>query len=190
MEFNVKFLENEQHFDAKFGEVYNVSDGGYERGYAAGYETGNAEGYTKGHAEGVEDGYATGYEEGVKSVPDYLDMALANALTAYTSKTATIIKGFTFRLATALEYVDFHKAERLQTYVFYGCTNLKTLIIRTSTLCTLDALNTFTNTPIDLGTGVIYVPDNLVEQYKTAKNWSTYASQIRAIEDYPEITEE
>lgn len=33
-----------------------------------------------------------------------------------------------------------------------------------------------------------YVPTSLVETYKSATNWSTYAEQIRAIEDYPEIT--
>lgn len=33
-----------------------------------------------------------------------------------------------------------------------------------------------------------YVPSALVEEYKSAPNWSTYAEQIRAIEDYPEIT--
>lgn len=33
-----------------------------------------------------------------------------------------------------------------------------------------------------------YVPTSLVEEYKSATNWSIYAEQIRAIEDYPEIT--
>lgn len=33
----------------------------------------------------------------------------------------------------------------------------------------------------------IYVPSALVEQYQNATNWSVYASNFRAIEDYPEI---
>ena len=33
-----------------------------------------------------------------------------------------------------------------------------------------------------------YVPTLLVEAYKSATNWSTYAERILAIEDYPEIT--
>ena len=33
----------------------------------------------------------------------------------------------------------------------------------------------------------IYVPRALVEDYKVATNWSTFADRIRAIEDYPEI---
>lgn len=36
-------------------------------------------------------------------------------------------------------------------------------------------------------TGYIYVPRALVDSYKAATNWSTYADQIRAIEDYPDI---
>jgi hypothetical protein len=48
--------------------------------------------------------------------------------------------------------------------------------------------NIFASTPIASGTGYIYVPAALVDSYKGATNWSTYAAQIRAIEDYPEIT--
>jgi hypothetical protein len=33
------------------------------------------------------------------------------------------------------------------------------------------------------------VPKSLVDAYKTAENWSTFANQIRAIEDYPEVLE-
>lgn len=60
MNFRVKFIEQSAGFVAKFGEVHNISDGGYERGYAAGYEVGSADGYTKGHTDGVEQGYADG----------------------------------------------------------------------------------------------------------------------------------
>ena len=43
------------------------------------------------------------------------------------------------------------------------------------------------STPLAKGTGYIYVPRALLNDYKTAENWSTYAAQIRAIEDYPEL---
>ena len=32
----------------------------------------------------------------------------------------------------------------------------------------------------------IYVPDDLVENYKTATNWSVYASQIKPLSEYVE----
>lgn len=35
--------------------------------------------------------------------------------------------------------------------------------------------------------GYIYVPQNLIEEYKSATNWSVAADYFRAIEDYPEI---
>lgn len=62
-------------------------------------------------------------------------------------------------------------------------------IIRTPTVAKLVNKNALQNTMIEDGTGYIYVPSALVETYKTASNWVTYADQIRAIEDYPEITE-
>lgn len=46
-----------------------------------------------------------------------------------------------------------------------------------------------TNTPITDGTGYIYVPGALLDDYKTATNWVTYADQFRAIEDYQEVLE-
>ena len=49
MKVNVVFSESNHSFDADFGEVHGVSDGGYERGYEAGY----GDGYTKGHADGL-----------------------------------------------------------------------------------------------------------------------------------------
>lgn len=66
-------------------------------------------------------------------------------------------------------------------------TNLTTLILRGSTVASLSNVNAFTNTPIQAGTGYIYVPKDLIDSYKTATNWTTFASQFRAIEDYPDI---
>lgn len=40
-------------------------------------------------------------------------------------------------------------------------------------------------TPIESGTGYIYVPDALVDSYKAATNWSTYAAQIKGLSELP-----
>lgn len=59
------------------------------------------------------------------------------------------------------------------------------LMIRsTEGICELSQGDAFDNTPIANGTGYIYVPRALIEDYKVAENWSTYASQFRALEDY------
>lgn len=67
---------------------------------------------------------------------------------------------------------------------FYGCSQLKALVLSGSTMCSLGATNGFTNTGINSGTGYIYVPAALIDSYKAATNWSTYAAQFRALEDY------
>lgn len=38
MNFNVTFSESNQSFNTAFGEVHDISDGGFERGYTAGEE--------------------------------------------------------------------------------------------------------------------------------------------------------
>jgi hypothetical protein len=45
----------------------------------------------------------------------------------------------------------------------------------------------FLNTPIESGTGYIYVPSVLIDYYRADTNWATFESQFRAIEDYPKI---
>jgi hypothetical protein len=64
---------------------------------------------------------------------------------------------------------------------------LTALILEGSTMVTLDNANAFTGTPIANGTGYIYVPQSIIDEYKVATNWVTYSNQFRAIEDYPEI---
>jgi hypothetical protein len=127
----------------------------------------------------------------------------------YEDTASTITKGGVFYGTSALESVTFRKAVTIERQTFYGCDALKkldlwvattlgdilgyrndcTLIIRTGTVCDLLSVN-------ESYTGYIYVPRTLadgsdgVAAYSAATNWSTYAdkNQIRAIEDYPEIT--
>lgn len=71
---------------------------------------------------------------------------------------------------------------------FAGASNLETLILRSTTICTLTSANGFSDTKIAAGTGYIYVPDNLVDSYKTATNWVTLANQIKPISELEETT--
>lgn len=65
--------------------------------------------------------------------------------------------------------------------------NIKTLVLRASSVCSLGSTNTLKNSLIANGEGHIYVPDNLVNSYKTAANWSTYANQIKPLNELPPI---
>lgn len=64
---------------------------------------------------------------------------------------------------------------------FLGDKKLSKLTIRGTALIGLKDSNAFYNTPIADGTGKIYVDPSMVETYKTATNWSNYASVIEAI---------
>lgn len=93
----------------------------------------------------------------------------------------------TFQSCTSLEKLILPSVLFFSSYVFEKCSALNTLVLKSNTVATLGAINSFTGTPIEAGTGYIYVPRALIEQYKVATNWITYAEQFRAIEDYPEI---
>ena len=87
-----------------------------------------------------------------------------------------------------LTKADFSNLQTIRYSTFYSNKKLVTLIIRTQAVAHLEKTSAFKDTPIASGTGYIYVPSALVDSYKAATNWSTYANQIRAIEDYPDIT--
>lgn len=103
-------------------------------------------------------------------------------------KLTEIQPGDNFTYCYALEYVDLAFAYRIPSWCLANCPKLETIILRKSdSICTLQATNGLSGTLVANGTGYVYVPAALVDEYKAATNWSTYANQIRAIEDYPEI---
>ena len=100
----------------------------------------------------------------------------------------TTISTQTWYMCPKLEYADCGQLGSITAQTFASCTALKALILRkTSSICTLSNANGVSGSGIGKGTGYVYVPASLIETYKTATNWSTFASQFRAIEDYPEI---
>ena len=72
----------------------------------------------------------------------------------------------------------------IKDYPFYDCNNLKTIIFRTTTPPTITT-KTFKYCPIDYSpsSAFIYVPDESIDTYKTATNWSVYASQIKGLSE-------
>lgn len=73
----------------------------------------------------------------------------------------------------------------IRASAFLSCFNLSTLILRNSSMCSLVNTNALSGTPIYSGCGYIYVPDELVDTYKSATNWATFASQIVSLGEYP-----
>lgn len=68
---------------------------------------------------------------------------------------------------------------------FYSYTSLTTFVCKALVPPALGDTNALLATPVASGTGSIYVPDASVEAYKTATNWSTYASRIKGISELP-----
>lgn len=66
---------------------------------------------------------------------------------------------------------------------FRNCTALETFICHANSVPTLGSSYAFGGTLIESGTGYIYVKDELVESYKAATNWSTYADQIKGVSE-------
>ncbi len=71
--------------------------------------------------------------------------------------------------------------------MFMGCSNLFKVVINREAVFPMSNTGMFQNTPIynDWQDGTIYVPDNMVETYKTATNWSAYADRIKPISELP-----
>lgn len=97
------------------------------------------------------------------------------------------ISNYMLFACVSLTKVDFLSVTVIGAAAFQASTSLTALILRKTSVCKLENQNALTRTPIADGTGYVYVPAALVDSYKTATNWSVYANQIRAIEDYPEI---
>ena len=106
------------------------------------------------------------------------------ALTTVGFPLVTNIGSYAFQYCNALTTADFPLVTSVGQYAFYNASSFKTLILRSETMCTLDSKNAIDATDIKRGKGYIYVPRALVDTYKSATNWSTYAAQFRALEDY------
>ena len=132
-------------------------------------------------------------------------------LNTFRSKSVTRLKAYAFYGCNALEKAIFTSLNTVEESAFAGCHFLEmitfgadypyTITIREKAFASCVELRCFVlprvlsavpmlaggafeNSAIEHGTGYIYVPRSMVETYKASQSWSTYASQIRAIEDY------
>ena len=112
-----------------------------------------------------------------------------SVITSITLPVATSVEGSTFYKCTKLKKADLGAVTSIGASGFINCSALVTVILRYSGgVVSLANTNAFSSTPVKSGgTGYVYVPSALVDSYKSATNWSSFATQIRAIEDYPDI---
>ena len=94
---------------------------------------------------------------------------------------ATSIGDHAFYDCSVLTSIELPSATSIGDYAFRSCSVLKTLVIRQSdSVCELGR-------SVFVGCSAltaIYVPDSLVDSYKAATNWSSYASEIKPLSEY------
>lgn len=84
--------------------------------------------------------------------------------------------GFQSICHSGVEKLDIHVRTSFAASSLSGA--LKELILRASTVSSLGGAVDMTDNAF------IYVPKAIIEDYKVATNWSVYADQFRALEDY------
>jgi hypothetical protein len=111
----------------------------------------------------------------------------------------TTISSYSFKDCYAIKSMRISNVTNISNYAFNNCSNLLAVIIeQTNSVCTLantlafrycyhiqGIQNSYYNPNGDKD-GYIYVPDSLVDSYKSATNWSTYADQIKPLSELPQ----
>ena len=139
--------------------------------------------------------------------------AYCSALASVSAPLLTALPSNCFQFCSSLEEVVFPKVASYSGGVFTGCTGLKkidlggaistmsltflptgtsntrleALILRGVTAVPTLGSSVFSSTRIASGSAYVYVPKSLEATFKVGANWSDYSSQIRAIEDYPDV---
>lgn len=112
------------------------------------------------------------------------DSTAVNALTKMTLPVVRKIGDRAFRMNAGIEILDLPSATSLGNQMFQYCKSLRAIILRSETQCSL-GYNAFDESSVkNGGTGLIYVPRALLENYKSASYWSLVKNQFRALEDY------
>lgn len=106
----------------------------------------------------------------------YSAFGSCSALTSVDIPNATSVGAYAFNSCSALRTIDLPNATSIGEYAFYSCFNLKTIYLRSKTMCTC------TGDPNIASSTTIYVPESLVDSYKTATYWSRYASKFKTLE--------
>lgn len=90
---------------------------------------------------------------------------------------------YLFQSCTALRFVEFKCEDEMTLKLCFMryCSALETLVMHTTTATATTESFFMQNVP---NTCNIYVPDESVEQYKTALGWKTRASQIKPLSEY------
>ena len=119
------------------------------------------------------------YIQKLEEHPFYIMRYIERSIESIKLFNATSIGKYAFSSCSNLTEASFPSATSIGNYAFYSCSKLTTIYVGTEsdTVCTLSNTNAFSNCT---NLTNIYVPASLVDSYKSATNWSNYASKIKA----------
>ena len=92
--------------------------------------------------------------------------------------------GYYSMSGVAATFVDFPELENFGAHASFWTTNLTTLVLRREMVVGTYSINSIILPKMEAGTGWIYVPRSVVDQYKSATVWSAWGDQYRALEDW------
>lgn len=191
---------NDETFTSLVPKVLNIQSGGGDAELEASYlsmidETLGAN--------------VTKLPQGIKIIGNYAFSRRTNLVLKELPETLTDIYGYAFERCTNLAIKSLPVGITLiSTAIFSNCTGItemtcygaiteilsqcfantslaKFVLPNIRSVPKLHSYGAFNGTPIAKGTGYIYVPDNLVDGFKVASNWSNFADVILPISQMP-----
>ena len=179
---SLPFISSKKEYENAYDSVYPLSYTFGETSFSDSYQESSQKSYKVDESSGT---YYYGY------VPNKLTKFTINGgyIRPYSFYGLRLVKEIILK-----ENIDYS----LSTKTFGKCYSLIKLVIDTNELIPLKSSEAFTSCYHILGTvnstynpngdkdGYIYVPDSLVENYKSATNWSTYATQIKPLSELEE----
>ena len=104
------------------------------------------------------------------------DALIAHGLTDFTDSDVTELRTYAFYNQSQMLNVTLPNLTTIRSNAFRDCSALKRLRVglEKNSLCSLSSINALQNT----GRAIIFVPPNLVSNYRSATNWSTYMNRI------------
>ena len=117
------------------------------------------------------------YIQKLEEHPYYIMRYIERSIESIKLSNVTSIGKGAFRGCSSLTSVSFPLVTSIGSAAFNGCSSLTTIYVGTEsdTVCTLSSTNAIPSSVTD-----IYVPASLVDSYKSATNWSSYADKIKA----------